>query len=320
MMKKNKILITGACGFIGFHLSKHFVNKNFQVIGIDSMRKTYNPIYKSKRLQILKKLKNFKFLKLDLSKLNKFKNQQFDLIIHLAGEAGVRESIKKPNYYIDENLQNTIKVFEYAKKNKIKNVFYASSSSVYGKNNIYPSSEKHVINKPMSIYGLSKAACEYVAYYYKEIFNINSIGLRFFTVYGTYGRPDMSMNIFIDSILKKKTITLYNYGKNYRDYTYVDDIVNYIFECFLVIKKKKKYLEIFNIGGESTIRIDKLLLMIEKILKMKTKVKRVEKNKLDPAKSLAVNNKIRNFTRKKFNTTLKIGVLKCIQSRLVNKL
>ena len=319
-MKKNKILITGVCGFIGFHLSKHFVNKNFQVTGIDSMRKTYNPIYKSKRLEILKKLKNFKFLKLDLSKLNKFKNQHFDLIIHLAGEAGVRESIKKPNYYIDENLQNTIKVFEYAKKNKIKNVFYASSSSVYGKNNIYPSSEKHVINKPMSIYGLSKAACEHVAYYYKEIFNINSIGLRFFTVYGTYGRPDMSMNIFIDSILKKKTITLYNYGKNYRDYTYVDDIVNYIFECFLVVKKKKKYLEIFNIGGESTIRIDKLLLMIEKILKMKTKVKLVEKNKLDPAKSLAVNNKIRKFTSKKFNTPLKIGVLKCIQSRLVNKL
>ncbi len=314
-MKKNKILITGVCGFIGFHLTNYFTSKGFQVIGLDNLRKTYNHIYKEKRLKILKKNKNFIFKKQDLKKLKKFKNNHFDLIIHLAGEAGVRGSIKKPNFYIQENLENTVNVFEYAKKNKIKNIFYASSSSVYGNCNTYPSKENLVINKPLSVYGLSKSACELLAYYYNEIFEINSIGLRFFTVYGPLGRPDMSMNIFIDNILKNKTITLFNNGKNFRDYTYVEDIVKYIYVCFNKIKNKKKYFEVFNIGGENTIRIDKLLSMIEKLLGKKAKKKFAKKNKLDPVKSLASNKKIREFTKKKFNTILKSGVIKCIESR-----
>lgn len=316
-MKSDKILITGSSGFIGFHLSKYFISKGFKVDGIDSMRKTYTPLYKKKRLEILKKLKNFKFYKFDLSRMNKFKNNYYSLVIHLAGEAGVRESVKKPNYYIDENLQNTVKIFEYARKNKIKNIFYASSSSVYGNNNIYPSSEKLRIDKPLSVYGLSKASCESLAYYYKTIFKINSIGLRFFTVYGPLGRPDMSMNIFINNLIKNKKIILYNNGKNYRDYTYIGDIVNYIYACFDKIKNKKNYYEIFNIGGESSARIDKLLSMIEKILNKKAKIKYEKKNKLDPVKSLAINLKIKNFTKKNFKTTLKNGVIKCIEARKI---
>ena len=191
----------------------------------------------------------------------------------MAGEAGVRGSILRPNFYIQENLENTVNVFEYAKKNKIKNVFYASSSSVYGNCNTYPSKENLVINKPLSVYGLSKSACELLAYYYKEIFGINSIGLRFFTVYGPLGRPDMSMNIFINNILKNKTVTLFNNGKNFRDYTYVEDIVKYIDACFDKVKNKKNYFKVFNIGGENTIRIDKLLHMIERKLGKKAKIK-----------------------------------------------
>tara|TARA_A100001015_G_scaffold226108_1_gene255337 strand:- start:429 stop:1388 length:960 start_codon:yes stop_codon:yes gene_type:complete len=314
-MKKNKILITGACGFIGFHLASYFTKNGFKVVGIDNLRKTYNHIYKEKRLKILKKDVNFIFKKIDLNKLNNFKKQKFDLIIHLAGEAGVRDSIKRPNFYLKENLENTVNVFEYAKKNNIKNVFYASSSSVYGNCNTYPSKETLVINKPLSVYGLSKSSCELLAYYYKEIFAINSIGLRFFTVYGPLGRPDMSMNIFINNVLRKKRVTLFNKGKNYRDYTYVEDIVKYIFYCYKIIKNKKSYYEIFNIGGESTVRIDKLLHMIEKILKKKAIIKLENKNKLDPVKSLASNLKIRKFTRKNFNTSLKKGVIKCIEAR-----
>ena len=314
-MKKNKILITGVCGFIGFHLTSFFTKNGFKVVGIDNLRKTYNHIYKKKRFEILKKYQNFSFKKIDLNKLNKLKNQKFDLIIHLAGEAGVRDSIKRPNYYIKENLENTVNVFEYAKKNKIKNVFYASSSSVYGNCNTYPSKESLVINKPLSVYGLSKSSCELLAYYYKEIFAINSIGLRFFTVYGPLGRPDMSMNIFINNVLKNKKVLLFNKGKNYRDYTYVDDIVKYIFSCYKKVKNKKNYFQIFNIGGESTVRIDKLLAMIEKYLKKRALVKLESKNKLDPVKSLASNLKIRNFTGKNFNTPLKIGVMKCIEAR-----
>ena len=314
-MKKNKILITGVCGFIGFHLTNLFIDNGDHVTGIDNLRKTYDPIYKKKRLSLLKKRKNFIFCKTDLTKLSKFKNQYFDLIIHLAGEAGVRDSIKRPNYYIQENLQNTVNIFEYAKNNKIKNIFYASSSSVYGNCNTYPSKENLVINKPLSVYGLSKSACELLAYYYSNIFGINSIGLRFFTVYGPIGRPDMSMNIFINNILNNRKITLYNYGKNHRDYTYVDDITNYIYSCFKAIKNKKKYFQIFNIGGENSIRIDKLLTMIEKILKKKTKIIYEIKNKLDPVRSLADNKKIKMFTGKKFHTPLTVGVQKCIDSR-----
>ncbi len=315
-MQKNKILITGVCGFIGYHLSKRFLDNGFEVIGIDNLRKTYNHNFKKKRLQILNKLKNFKFLKVDLDKISKIGNISFDLIVHLAGEAGVRESIKKPNFYIKENLQNTVNVFEYAKKNKIKNIFYASSSSVYGNCNIYPSKETMVINKPLSVYGLSKSSCELLAYYYNSIFNINSIGLRFFTVYGPLGRPDMSINIFMNNIINNKKIILYNNGKNFRDYTYVDDVTNYIFACYNKAKKLNNYFEIFNIGGENTIRIDKLVKIIAKNLNKKSKIRMEKRNKLDPIKSLATNKKIKEFTKKKYNTPLIEGVNKCIESRL----
>ena len=209
-MRNKKILITGVCGFIGFHLSKHFLKNGFKVVGLDNLRKTYNHVYKQKRLKILSNETNFKFKKIDLKNLNTLKEKKFELIIHLAGEAGVRDSIKRPNFFIKENLENTVTVFEFAKDNNIKDIFYASSSSVYGKCNTYPSKETLTINKPLSVYGLSKSSCELLAYYYKEIFNINSIGLRFFTVYGPLGRPDMSMNIFINNIIQNKKITLFN--------------------------------------------------------------------------------------------------------------
>ena len=199
------ILITGVSGFIGFHLAKSLLKKKFKIIGIDNYSKSYETNIKKIRTLKLKENKNFFFYKKDLKNINSFlKNKQIDTIFHLAAEAGVRRSIEKPLEYIEENISNTIRIFEFAKKNKIKKIYYASSSSIYGDKGIYPTSEKIQTNQPISIYGVTKISTENIAHYYFKIFKINSVGFRFFTVFGPYGRPDMSIFIFIKSIIKKK--------------------------------------------------------------------------------------------------------------------
>ena len=304
------ILITGAAGFIGFHLSNLFLNKNHKVIGIDNLCKSYGVKYKRERLKILKKNKNFKFYKIDISNINKIKEKKIDYIVHLAAQAGVRLSQEKPELFINDNILGTVKIFEFARKNKIKKIFYASSSSVYGNSNIFPSSEKININKPLSIYGITKSTNEDLAYYYNFVDDISSIGFRFFTVYGPYGRPDMSIGIFFKALLNKQKIYLFNKGNNYRDFTYVDDIVNQIYACFLKTKNKKKFLKVFNIGGENTILMKNLLKLIQKITNKNTKIIYSKKNKLDPIKSLANNNAIKNFTGYSKKTKINEGLLK----------
>lgn len=305
---KKKILITGSAGFIGFHLAYKYLEKNYTVIGLDNFCKTYNPKLKKLRISLLKKKKNFIFYKTDLDKINIIKEKNIEFIIHLAAQAGVRTSVEKPKFYIRENIEKTISVFEFAKKRKIKKIFYASSSSVYGNSNIYPSHEKINVNKPLSIYGLTKICNEHIAYYYNQIENINSIGFRFFTVYGPYGRPDMSVNIFFKSIINNRKIKLFNNGNNFRDYTFIEDIVNTIYLCTL--KKNKSFYQIFNIGGKKTIKIIKLVRLIEKITNKKAKILYKPKNKLDPKKSLANNNAIENYINFVANTSIKEGLLK----------
>jgi UDP-glucuronate 4-epimerase len=305
---KKKILITGPAGFIGFHLASKYLERNYTVIGLDNFCKTYNPKLKKIRISILKKNKNFIFYKADLDKINIIKEKNIDFIIHLAAQAGVRNSLEKPKFYIRENIEKTISVFEFAKKRNIKKIFYASSSSVYGNSNIYPSHEKINVNKPLSIYGLTKICNEHIAYYYNQIENINSIGFRFFTVYGPYGRPDMSVNIFFKSIINNKKIKLFNNGNNFRDYTFIEDIVNSIYLC--TIKKNKKFYQIFNIGGKKTIKIIKLVRLIEKITNKKAKIIYKPKNKLDPKKSLANNKSIENYIKFNSNTSIKEGLYK----------
>ena len=309
-----KILITGSAGFIGFHLAKLLLEKKHKVIGIDNLCQSYGVKFKKERLSILKKYKNFKFYKKDLKNINQIKEKKIDFIIHLAAQAGVRLSQDNPELFINDNILCTVKLFEFAKNKKIKNVFYASSSSVYGNSNIYPSHEKINIDKPLSIYGITKACNEDLAYYYNFIYGINTIGFRFFTVYGPYGRPDMSIGIFFKALLNKGTIYLFNKGNNFRDYTYVDDIVGQIYACINKAKKIKNYNKVFNIGGEKTIQIKTLLQLMEKISGKKTIVKLVGKNKLDPAKSLANNNQIKKFTNYKKNTTILAGLKKVFEA------
>ena len=314
-MKKN-ILITGSAGFIGFHLSKLLLNKNYNVIGVDNLCASYGINHKLNRLKILKKYPKFFFIKQDLKNISKLNNKKFKInfIFHLAAQAGVRYSQENPELFINDNILNTLKLFEFAKKNRIKNVFYASSSSVYGNCNSYPSKESLNTNKPISIYGITKSNNEDLAYYYNYVYGINSIGFRFFTVYGPFGRPDMSIGIFFKKILKGERINLFNKGENFRDYTYVDDVVNQIYACFKKTKKIKSYNKIFNIGGEKTIKIKELVKIIEKITNKKAKIKLVEKNKLDPAKSLANNNIIKKFSNYKRSTTIKDGLEKVYNS------
>tara|TARA_B100001989_G_C24540437_1_gene467198 strand:- start:211 stop:1176 length:966 start_codon:yes stop_codon:yes gene_type:complete len=302
-----KILITGAAGFIGFHLGSLLLKNGYKVVGIDSIEESYGKQIKKHRILNLKKNRNFKFYKSSINKIEKIK-EKVDLIIHLAAEAGVRKSLLNPYFYIDQNINQTIRVFEYAKKNNIKKIFYASSSSVYGNNNLYPSHEKMKITKPLSIYGITKIASENIAYYYKQIFNINSYGLRFFTVYGPFGRPDMSIFIFFKNILLNKTIYLNNFGKNLRDYTYVEDVTDFIFKLINKSKKQKNFYDIFNIGGKKNISLLNVIKLIEKITNKKAKLKLVKKNKLDPFNSLASMNKLEKFVKFKKSTKIEKGL------------
>jgi UDP-glucuronate 4-epimerase len=304
-----KILITGSAGFIGFHLSSKLLRYNYSVIGIDSIEKSYGRKIKIDRLKILQKNQNFKFYKKNIDNIDVIK-EKIDLIIHLAAEAGVRRSLDDPYFYVNQNINCTIKVFEFARKRKIKKIIYASSSSVYGNNKKYPSIETDSLSKPLSIYGITKIADENIAYYYKQIFKINSVGLRFFTVYGPYGRPDMSIFIFFKALLKKKIIILNNYGKNYRDYTYIDDVIFYIDKIIKKIKKRKNFFKYFNIGGQKNITLNEVVKIIEKITTKKTKIKRIAKNKLDPENSLASMKSLEKFVNFKKSTSINLGLQK----------
>lgn len=293
-----KILVTGSSGFIGFHLCKKLLKKGFEVYGLDNFSKSYSINLKKIRTNELLKFRKFTFFHKDIQEIEKIKIK-FDSIFHLAAEAGVRKSIEKPIHYIDENISKTLKVFEFAKKRKIKKIFYASSSSVYGDKGIFPTKEKVPLDQPISIYGVTKVATENIAYYYFKIFNINSIGFRFFTVFGPYGRPDMSIFIFIKALLKNKIINLNNYGNNFRDFTFIDTIIDYLIEVFLQTKLKTSFFHIFNIGGEKNINLKNLIKKLEILTKKKAKIRKRPRINLDPDYSLADNKKIKKFVRKK---------------------
>ncbi len=311
-----KIIITGVAGFIGFHLSKLLLKKNFEIIGVDNLCKSYGVIHKKRRLEILKKNKNFKFYQIDINKLDRIKESRIDYIIHLAAQAGVRISQENPELFINDNILKTVKLFEYARQRKINKIFYASSSSVYGNLNKYPSKENLNINKPLSIYGITKSSNEDLAYYYNFVYKINSIGFRFFTVYGPYGRPDMSIYIFFKAFLNNKKIFLFNKGNNYRDYTYIDDVINQIYACIKKTQKRKKFFEIFNIGGEKMIKISELVKKISNITNKKTTIVTKGKNKLDPVKSLASNIKIKKFSKYYKYTNIDNGLKKVYENLL----
>ena len=268
------IVITGCAGFIGFHLTKKLLDKNKKIIGIDIVDKYYDPKKKEDRLKILKKDKNFKFLKIDLNKYNliysKLKNYKIELIIHLAAQPGVRISIKNPHNTLKQNLVPFINILEIARIKKVKKFLFASSSSIYGDTKTYPFVEKDTQNVPVSVYGATKLSNEIIASSYSKNFNMKTIGLRFFTVYGPYGRPDMAYYSFLDDLKKNKKIKVFNKGNMLRDFTYVDDVVTGITN--LINFNMKKNHDVINIGKGKPDQLMKLIKLIEVNYQKKFKI------------------------------------------------
>lgn len=258
------ILVTGAAGFIGFHVTQELLARGLEVIGIDSINEYYDPSLKQKRLKILEKEKNFIFEKLDMCDYDKltamFNKYKPEKVCHLAAQAGVRYSITHPFAYQKSNNEGFLNVLELSRINQVSNFVYASSSSVYGSNTKLPFSETDPVETPISLYAATKRSNELVAHSYSHLYNIPCSGLRFFTVYGPWGRPDMALFIFTKSIIEGTPIQIYNEGKMLRNFTYIDDIVDGVIR---VLNTPKKY-EIYNIGNS---KAEKLLDFIDEIEK-----------------------------------------------------
>jgi len=272
------ILITGAAGFIGSHIVLRMLSKNYDVIGIDNLNDYYSVNLKKYRLKKLKIFKNFTFIKTDLSKNfdleDILKKKKLSVICHLAAQAGVRYSITNPNIYLKYNIDGFLKVLEYCRKNKNTNLVYASSSSVYGANKKVPFSTQDDVSNPVSLYAVTKRSNELMAESYFNLYGLNSIGLRFFTVYGPMGRPDMAIWKFTESIIKNEAIEVFNKGKLSRDFTYIDDIINGVEKAILLSQKPNfKKHELYNLGNNSPVALIEMINLLESIIGRKAKKK-----------------------------------------------
>lgn len=262
-----KILVTGCAGFIGMHLTKYLLNQGYNVFGLDNLNNYYEPELKQYRLAQLLPFKNFTFVQIDLVNREEiaklFKKEKFDRVIHLAAQAGVRYSIEAPFTYIDSNLVGMMTILEGCRNNDVKHLVYASSSSVYGMNDKVPFAESDQVDSPVSLYAATKKANELMAYSYAKLYNIPVTGLRFFTVYGPAGRPDMAPWLFTEAIIKGEPIKVFNHGKMMRDFTYIDDIVEGIFRIQSLIPNQKIPYSLFNIGNSKPIQLSHFIAAIE---------------------------------------------------------
>ena len=287
--KEMKILVTGAAGFIGFHTCLKLVNKGHDIYGIDNINNYYDPKLKFDRLKELgfdKKESNFfknevqsvkykelKFSRLDLidsiSISNLFKTENFDVVCHLAAQAGVRYSIENPKAYIDSNITGFLNILEGCRHNKVKHLVYASSSSVYGENTKVPFETTDNVDYPISLYAATKKSNELMAHTYGHLYNFKTTGLRFFTVYGPWGRPDMAYYLFAEAISKNKPIKVFNNGKMERDFTYIDDIVDGTIKIIEANILDREHYKVYNIGNNKTESLQNFITYIEESLNKK---------------------------------------------------
>jgi len=337
-----KVLITGTAGFIGFHLSNVLLARGYEVTGLDSINDYYDVNLKYGRLEeagITKesigyntlvsseKDRNYRFVKLNLEdqeKINElFNKEKFDLVVNLAAQAGVRYSLENPHAYINSNILGFTNILEACRHNKIKHLVYASSSSVYGLNTKMPFSTHDNVDHPISLYAASKKSNELMAHTYSYLFNLPTTGLRFFTVYGPWGRPDMALFLFTKAIIEGKPIDVYNYGNMQRDFTYIDDIVEGIVKVLENVPQGKGSIEnpsesiapykIYNIGNSSPVKLLDFIDAIENSLD-----KKAEKNMLpiqpgDVEKTWADVSGLINDLNYNSDTDIEIGVGKFIE-------
>ncbi len=325
-----KIFITGSSGFIGFHLSKKLLDRGHNVQGFDSMNNYYDPKLKKARYQILKKYKKFSFTK------GKLENQKIlsksilkfkpNIIIHLAAQAGVRYSIEKPRTYLDSNITGTYNIIELAKKTNVKHLLIASSSSVYGANKKLPFKEIDKTDTQLSIYAATKKSTESIAHSYSNIWKIPITMLRFFTVYGPWGRPDMALFKFAKGIINKKKIDIYNQGKMYRDFTYIDDVVESISLLINKAPNMRQYgkikndslspvapFRILNIGNTRKVYLLDFLNTLEKKIGAKAIRNYMPMQKGDVKITLSDTTLLKKLTGYNSKTSYKTGINKFIK-------
>jgi UDP-glucuronate 4-epimerase len=277
-------LVTGAAGFIGAALTLRLLKRGDEVIGIDNLNDYYDINLKLARLETILHYANFKFIKIDISDKTKiealFENEKFDNVMHLAAQAGVRYSISNPHAYIDSNIIGFLNILEGCRNNKIKHFVYASSSSVYGANTKMPFSVHDNVDHPVSLYAASKKTNELMAHTYSHLYGLATTGLRFFTVYGPWGRPDMSLFKFTQNILEGKPIDVFNYGNHRRDFTYIDDIVEGVMRVIDNPAQKNNHWDgncpdpgtslapyrIYNIGNNNPVSLLNFIETLEKCL------------------------------------------------------
>jgi UDP-glucuronate 4-epimerase len=314
-----KILITGAAGFIGYSLSHHISNKQkkSKILGIDNIDNYYSTKLKRNRIKNIRD-KNFYFSKIDICNLNKlekiFKRFNPDVVIHLAAQAGVRYSIDKPRKYINSNILGYFNILEMCRNFKVKKIIYASSSSVYGDSKNFPLEENDKIN-PKNVYALSKKFDEELSSVYSNLYNLKIVGLRLFTVYGEWGRPDMFIFKYLRSALLKKVFYLNNYGNHSRDFTYIGDVVK-IISKLISIKQKRRH-EIFNVCSGKSIKLMNIIKIINKYVSVPLIIKKPFQ-KADVIKTHGNNKKILSHVHFKKFTNIHIGLEKTIDWYLCN--
>ena len=325
-----KIIVTGAAGFIGFHLSRKLIKNKINIIGVDNINDYYDVNLKKSRLSELEKesknnSNNFIFYRSninDYSSLKKiFDEHNPDIVFHLAAQAGVRYSLQNPFSYINSNIVGFLNILECCRHKKIKNFIYASSSSVYGGNTKVPFSEEDSTNHPVSLYAATKKSNELMAHSYSHLYNIPSIGLRFFTIYGPWGRPDMAPMIFTESILSKKTIRIFNHGEMARDFTYIDDAVEILLKLIEKPPSQNKNFDrnnpsyssswaphrIFNIGNRQTVNLMEFIHLLEEELGIKSKKEFVEMQPGDIQITSSNTDMINEYINYQPNTDLRDG-------------
>jgi len=306
-------LITGCAGFIGMHLAKKILENNNSVIGIDNLNNHYDEGFKKKRLNVLKKFKKFKFIKADISEKKKilkiFSINKPKIVIHLAAQAGVRYSLINPDIYLKSNLIGFFNILEACKKIKTKALIFASSSSVYGSSKKKVFTEKDNTDKSQSFYAATKKSNEVMAYSYHHLYGLNMIGLRFFTVYGPWNRPDMATFKFMNRITKKQKIDIYADGRLKRDFTYIDDIITSIEKLIKKSShKKNNFFEIFNIGNNKPIKVLSFVKKLEKISGKKAKKNFTKKPKTELKMTNSNSQKLYKYIKFKPHTSIDKGL------------
>ena len=325
-LEGKKILVTGCAGFIGAALAKKLLGSNAHVIGIDNINNYYSKELKLARLEEIKKKENqslgrWDFFQVSLEDLESLKlislKYDFDLIVHLAAQAGVRYSLENPSSYINSNLVGFGNILELCKEKTIKNFIFASSSSVYGENKEIPFSESHNVDYPVSLYAATKKSNELMAHSYSHLYQIPTTGLRFFTVYGPWGRPDMAPMIFAKSIMEGNFIKVFNKGEMKRDFTFIDDVVEVIFRCCqkpAVFDKQlgsfssKAPFRVFNVGNGKPIELMRFIQILEDTFGIKSKKEFVEMQKGDVVKTWADTSNLKEWIEYSPKISLEEGI------------